>query len=109
MNLSPTDVIWDVVHDESNYPPPPPSPHTHTHTPTQVIKVSGKHLVSLLNKSINATVNIFIFHLFLFIHFNRFRLSIVLVKNKHISQLHSISLLHFFYFFFLIILLNLCF
>ena len=40
------------------------------------------------------------FFIFLFIYFNRFRLSRVLFKNKHISQLHSISLLQLFFFFF---------
>ena len=48
-------------------------------------------------KSINATVNIFhfsFFYLFISIDFDS---PGVLVKNKHISQLHSISLLQFFF------------
>ena len=48
-----------------------------------------------LNKGINATVNIFIFSFIYFFPID-FDSPGVHVKNKHISQLHSISLLHFF-------------
>ena len=70
---------------------------------------------SRLDKSINATVNVFIFSFILFIYFFIYlfiyfftylfqsisTLPGVLVKNKHISQLHSIYFLFFFFFFFL--------
>ena len=59
-------------------------------------------LLLFSNKSINATVNIFIFSFFyLFISID-FDSPGVLVKNKHISQLHSISLLHFLFFIFIL-------
>ena len=47
------------------------------------------------HKSINATVNIFIFTFSYLFNSIDFDSPGVLVKNKHISQLHSISLLQF--------------
>ena len=49
-----------------------------------------------LHKNINATVNIFILTFSYLFNSIDFDSPGVLVKNKHISQLHSISLLQFF-------------
>ena len=50
----------------------------------------------ILHKSINAIVNNFIVTFSYLFNSIDFDSSGVLVKNKHISQLHSISLLQFF-------------
>ena len=53
-----------------------------------------------LNKSINTTVNIFIFSFFIYLFQSISTLPGVLVKNKYISQLHTVYIYFFFFFFF---------